>query len=81
MLGKLHQAGKLILNHLPDLGGVGEGQPAGHDGGLEGALPVAAVPATTLLVTGRDGPPGQVLEPGVPASPLARAGSNHGRER
>jgi len=49
------------------LGGVGEGQPDGQGGSLEGAVFLAAVPAAALPVTCGDGPPGQVLDLGVQA--------------
>jgi hypothetical protein len=49
------------------LGGVREGQPGGDGRGLEGAVLLAAVPAATLAVSGRDAAPGQVLELGIQA--------------
>jgi hypothetical protein len=46
---------------------VGEGEPGGDGGGLQGAVLFAAVPTAALPVTGRDVAPGQVRDLGVQA--------------
>jgi hypothetical protein len=50
---------------------VGEGEPGGDGGGLQGAVLFAAVPAAALPVTGRDVAPGQVRDLGVQAGLVA----------
>jgi len=46
---------------------VGEGQPGGDGGGLQGAVFLAAVAPAVLPVADRDVAPGQVLDLGVQA--------------
>jgi hypothetical protein len=49
------------------LGGVGEGEPGGDGGGLEGTVLLAAVAPAVLAGAGCDVPPGQILELGIQA--------------